>query len=109
MGQDIGDSLIDFFALDQIDLKSSVHFTFDWTDRECEEIGIVLKTLLQSRVIACVSVQLITTSDFESARQTHHNVAISLTVKFNLARLVPHQLCLVSTFDGAQFVRAPAR
>ena len=45
-GQYFTNSLINLFALNQLWLKRSVHFAFDGTDRERNQIWIVLKDFL---------------------------------------------------------------
>src|SRR6185369_3449435 len=46
--------------------------------------------------------------DFESAGETGDDVAISLSVKFDLTGFVLHELRLVAAFDRAEFVGAAA-
>ena len=44
----------------------------------------------------------------ESAGETGNDVAISLSIELDLAGLVLHELGLIATFNGAQFVGAAA-
>src|ERR1041385_8817461 len=46
--QHIRDSLIDLFPLNQINLEGAMHFAPDWTDRQGQQVRIVLQTPLQA-------------------------------------------------------------
>src|SRR5204863_2655476 len=84
-------------------------FTLNRTDRQSDQIRIILKTLLQPRVVTGISRQTIAAGNLKGTRQTDDDFAIALTVQFNLARLVTHQLRLVAAFDRAQLFSSAAR
>ena len=47
-----------------------------------------------------------TAGNLERARQAGHDVTVSLPVEFDLPGFVLNQLSLITSLDGAQFVRA---
>ena len=108
-GEHVADALVDFFSLDQVRLKRAMNFSFDRTNRQRDQVGIVLQTPLQTRVVTGIGQQMNAAGDLKRARDAAHDVAIALTVEFNLARFVLDELRLITSLDGAQFFGAAAR
>src|SRR5262249_55023275 len=69
---------------------------------------VVLKSLLQAQVVAGIVESLNAPGNLEGAGEAGDDVAVALAVELDLAGFVLHELGLVATFDGAQFVRAAA-
>ena len=72
-------------------------FTLNRTDRQSDQIRIILKTLLQSRVVTSISRQLVAAGNLKRARQPENNFAIPLTVELDLAGFVAAALLLAWT------------
>ena len=107
--QHLADALIDFFAFDYVCLERAMHLPLHRTDRQCDQIRIILKASLQTGVVTQVRLQTIAAGDLESSRQTDYDLAIALAIQLDLPSLVSHKLRLVSTFSRPQLLRTSSR
>src|SRR4029079_17104566 len=80
-------ALINLFPLDYVRLERSGYCAIDRRDCQPNQIRILLKSLLQPRVVTAVVERTNSSGDFESASQTGDDVAITLPVKLNLPTL----------------------
>src|SRR6266403_1193704 len=80
---------------------------FDRTDRQCDQVWIILQSSLETRIVTGIGERANAAGNLKCTSNSTHDIAVALTVQFNLSGLVPNQLGLVAAFNGAQFLRAP--
>jgi hypothetical protein len=81
-----------------------MNLAFDRTDRQSDQVWIILQSPLQASIVTSIREQPSAASDLKCARHSADHIAIPLTVQLDLSGLVPHQLRLVASFGGAQLV-----